>query len=179
MSGHDGELLSVRSGDDPFPAVGQRRRKGVRVTSAAAIALGLAIGGGAVAGATTSSTAATPAASAVPASGSQANRPPMGGSRPAAVGTVTSVGDGTFAITAPDGTAVTVNVDSTTTYREASVTSATIANVTVGEHVAVFGTDTSNVVTATSVGIGDPPAGGGGPGGRGGTPPKAPASSAS
>jgi preprotein translocase subunit YajC len=102
-----------------------------------------------------------------------------GGSPPAAVGTVTSVGDGTFTISAPDGTAVTVNVDSSTTYRDGSVTSATIANVTVGEHVAVFGTDTSNVVTATSVAIGDPPAGGGGPGGRGVTPPKSPASSPS
>jgi hypothetical protein len=179
MNGHDGESLSMRSGDDPFPAVGQRRRRGVRVTSAAAIALGLAIGGGAAAGATTSSTGSTPAASAGPTSGSQANRPPMGGSPPAAVGTVTSVGDGTFTITASDGTAVTVNVDSTTTYRDTSVASATIANVTVGEHVAVFGSDTSNVVTATSVGIGDPSAGGGGPGGKGGTPPKAPASSSS
>jgi hypothetical protein len=179
MNGHNGEPLSVTSGYDPFPAVGQRRRRGVRVTSAAAIALGLAISGGAVAGATTSSSGATPAASAAPASGSQTNRPPMGGSPPAAVGTVTSVGDGTFAITAPDGTAVTVNVGSTTTYRDASVASATIANVTVGEHVAVFGTDTSNVVTATSVAIGDPPAGGGGPGGRNGIAPKAPASSSS
>jgi hypothetical protein len=40
------------------------------------------------------------------------------------------------------------------------VTSPSIANVTVGEHVAVFGTDTSNTVTATSVGIGNPPTGG-------------------
>ncbi len=44
------------------------------------------------------------------------------------------------------------------------MTTPTLANVTVGEHVAVFGTDTSNVVTATSVAIGDPPSGG--PGGR-------------
>jgi hypothetical protein len=179
MNEHDGEALIIGSGD-PFPAVGQRRRRGVRVTTAAAIALGLAISGGAVAGATTSSTGSATAASAVPASGSQGNGPPMGGLRPAAVGTVTSVGDGTFTLTAQDGTAVTVNVSTTTTYLDAGVTSATMANVTVGEHVAVFGTDTSNVVTATSVAVGEPPAGGkGGPEGTRGTPPKAPTSSSS
>jgi preprotein translocase subunit YajC len=100
-----------------------------------------------------------------------------GGSPPAAMGTVASVGDGTFTLTTRDSTTVTVNVSATTTYRDPSVTSPTLANVTVGEHVAVFGTDASNVVTATSVAIGDPPGGGGGgpgrPGGdgKGGTPP--------
>jgi hypothetical protein len=103
-----------------------------------------------------------------------------GGAAPAAVGTVTSVGDGTFTLTAQDGTAVTVNVSTTTTYLDAGVTSPTVANVTVGEHVAVFGTDTSNVVTATSVAVGEPPAGGkGGPEGTSGTPPRAPTSSSS
>jgi uncharacterized protein (UPF0261 family) len=90
------------------------------------------------------------------------------------VGTVKSVGDGTFTITSQGGTTVTVDVGSSTTYRDPGVTSPTIANVTVGEHVAVFGTDTSNTVTATSVAIGTPPSGGmGGPGPRGsrGTPP--------
>jgi hypothetical protein len=100
------------------------------------------------------------------------------------MGTVASVGDGTFTLTTEDKTTVTVNVSSTTTYSDPSVTSATLANVTVGEQVAVFGTDTSNVVTATSVAIGEPPGGGkggpgsGGPGGQrhgsggpGGSPP--------
>ena len=64
MSEHDGEALIFGSTGDPFPAIGQKRRRGVRVTSAAAIALGLAISGGAVAGATTSSSASTPSASA-------------------------------------------------------------------------------------------------------------------
>jgi hypothetical protein len=107
-----------------------------------------------------------------------------GGTPPAAVGTVESVGDGTFTITAQDGTTVTVNVSSATTYMDQGVTSASIANVTVGEHVAVFGTDTSNTVAATNVAIGSPPAGGkggllgassgspsGGPRGPGGAPP--------
>jgi hypothetical protein len=80
------------------------------------------------------------------------------------VGTVKSVGDGTFAITTQDGTVVTVNVSGSTTYMDQGVTSPSIANVTVGEHVAVFGTDTSNTVTATGVAIGNPPTGGkGGP----------------
>jgi preprotein translocase subunit YajC len=113
-----------------------------------------------------------------------------GGTPPAAVGTVKSVGDGTFAIAAQDGTTVTVNVSSATTYMDQGVTSASIANVTVGEHVAVFGTDTSNTVAATSVAIGSPPAGGkggpmgassgspgGGPLGPGGTPPATSSSS--
>jgi hypothetical protein len=92
------------------------------------------------------------------------------------MGTVKSVGDDTFTITTPSGATVTVNVSSSTTYRDPSVSSATLANVTVGEQVAVFGTESSDTVTATSVGIGNPPAAGkGGPGAGngpfGGTPP--------
>jgi preprotein translocase subunit YajC len=106
----------------------------------------------------------------------------LGGSPPVALGTVTSVEDGTFTITTRDGKTVTVNVSGATTYHDRAVTSPTIANVTVGAHVAVFGTDTSNVVTATSVAIGGPSAGdpGGGPGGGpAGSPPAMPASSSS
>jgi hypothetical protein len=91
-----------------------------------------------------------------------------------AVGTVKSVGTDTFTLTTRDGTVVTVDVGKTTTYRDPGTTTSTFADVTVGEHVAVFGTDTSNTVTATSVAIGNPPNGGmGGPGPRGsrGTPP--------
>ncbi len=91
------------------------------------------------------------------------------GTRPAAVGTVQSVGDGTFTVTTQSGTTVTVNVGTTTTYLDPEVTTPTIADVKVGEHVAVFGTDTSNTVTATQVAIGTPPKGGmTGPGGDGG-----------
>jgi preprotein translocase subunit YajC len=98
------------------------------------------------------------------------------GSPPVAVGRVKSVGDDTFTITTGSGATVTVNVSSSTTYRDPSVSSATLANVTVGEQVAVFGTESSDTVTATSVGIGNPPAAGkGGPGAGkgpfGGTPP--------
>jgi hypothetical protein len=58
---------------------------------------------------------------------------------------------------------VTVNVTSSTTYSDFGAGSATIADVKVGDQVAVFGTDTSNTVTADKVGIGNP----GGPGGPG------------
>jgi hypothetical protein len=150
-----------------------RRRRGVRVTSAAVIALGLSLAGGAVAGATTSSSTGAPSSSST-ASGASTGRPPMGGSPPAAFGTVKSVGDGTFTLTEQDGTVVTVNVGSSTSYLDPGVTSPSFANVTVGEHVAVFGTDTSDVIAATRVAIGTPPAGGkggpGGPGGQGGPP---------
>jgi preprotein translocase subunit YajC len=178
MSEQDEEVLATTAWPDLSPVVNQGRRRGVRVTTAAAVALGLALGGGAVAGAATSSTGSSASA---PASGIPSNHPPMGGSPPAAVGTVKSVGYGTFAITTQDGTTVTVNVGTSTTFVDASVTSPTIANVTVGAHVAVFGTDTANVVTATSVGIGQPPGGGqgrpggAGPGGAGGRPGISPA----
>jgi hypothetical protein len=77
---------------------------------------------------------------------------------------VTSVGPSSFTIKTKDGTAVTVDVTSSTTYRDRGVSSPTLANVTVGETVAAFGTETSNTVSATSVAIGGP----GGPGGHGG-----------
>ena len=150
------------------------------MTSAAAIALGLAVGGWGVAGATSSSNAKAPSDS--PGSSSApGSRPPGGGSPPAAVGTVASVGDSTFTLTTKAGT-VTVDVSSTTTYADRDVTSPTITDVTVGEHVAVFGTSSSGIITATSVAIGMPPTGrskgapptggkGGPPGGGKGAPP--------
>jgi hypothetical protein len=182
MSERDEQGVIIWSAPEPFPAVRQKSRRGIRVTTAAAIALGLVVTGGAVAGATSPSSASSTA-------GSSADRPLMGGTPPVAFGTVKSVGEGTFTITTRDGTTVTVNVSSATTYRDRAVTSPTIANVTVGEHVAVFGTDSSNVVAATGVAIGGP--GAGGPGGRpggqcggpgrelGGAPPAMPARSSS
>jgi hypothetical protein len=106
----------------------------------------------------------------------------MGGTPPAAAGTVKSVGTDIFTLTTHSGTVVTVDVSSSTTYVDPKVTSASLSNVTVGEQVAVVGTDTSNTVTATKVLIGAPggpggqggpggPGGQGAPGGQGGTPP--------
>lgn len=136
------------------PSATPQRRRGVRVTSAAALALGLALAGGSVAAAATAPSPST-SSSSVPPGG----RPPGGGSPPAAVGTVKSVGDGTFTITTSDGTTVTVNVSGSTKYLDHDVATPSFANVTVGQHVAVFGSDTSNVVTATSVAVGAPPSG--------------------
>ncbi len=143
-----------------------RRRRGVRVTTAAAVALGLAVGGG-VAGAAASSsssptTSSSPSGTALTA---QSGGAATCGSPPAAVGTVKSVGDGTFVLTTASASTVTVDVGSSTKYVDPSVSSPTFSDVTVGEHVAVIGTESSNTVTATSVLIGLPPAGGMG-GGR-------------
>lgn len=169
MHDESADILIIGSDTERGPSGNRKRKRGVRVTTAAAAALGLAVFGGAVAGAATTTTSPPSMSASAPHSGL-----PPSGSPPAVVGTVKSVGDGTFTITSQDGTTVTVDVGSSTTYRDPGVTSPTIANVTVGEHVAVFGTDTSNTVTATSVAIGTPPSGGmGGPGPRGsrGTPP--------
>jgi hypothetical protein len=99
------------------------------------------------------------------------------------MGIVKSIGSGSFTLAAQNGTTVTVNVGSATTFVDPGVKSPTAASVTVGEHVAVFGTESENTVSATTVAIGLPPKGGkgapgggpgngpggpGGPGGRGG-----------
>ena len=179
MSAIDSGPLLSGAGGDPFPAFSQRRRRGVRVTTAAAVALGLALGGGAVVGATTP----TPATGSGPSA--SAGRPgatggPGGtGTPPVAVGTVQSVGADTFTLTTRDSTTVTVDVTSATTYFDPGITSPTMANVTVGERVAVFGTSgsgSSGTVTATQVAIGVPNGGPGGPGGDHDGPPSGQAS---
>ena len=67
-----------------------------------------------------------------------------------------SIGANTFTLTTHSGTVVTVNVaTATTTYQDRSVTAPTFANVTVGSHVVVVGTDTANTVAATKVLLGE------------------------
>ena len=73
---------------------------------------------------------------------------------------------------------MTVDVGSTTTYFDPGVSSPTLADVKVGEHVAVFGTESRGTVTATQVAIGNPPDGKGGPGGTGGGRPGGPGGAA-
>jgi hypothetical protein len=154
--------LVVEADRGDLPRLRSKRRRGVTVTSAAAVALGLALAGGSVAAATTTGSSSTPSANG----SSLPGRPPTGGSPPTAVGTVKSVGDDTFVLTEPNGTTVTVDVTSTTTYRDPKVSSASFADVTVGQQVAVFGTESDGSVAATSICIGLPPgAGKGGPGG--------------
>ena len=179
MSNRDDDGLTGGSAPanvtDPSAIVG-RRRRGVRVTYAAAIALGLAIGGGAMAGAATgSSPSTTPPVDHADGPGGHLG---FGGTPPAGFGTVASVGSNTFTITGHDGTTVTVDVTGTTSYLDPGVTTPTFADVKVGEHVAVFGSETSNKVTATKVFIVGPggPGDADGPGGHlgfGGTPPAA------
>ena len=133
-----------------------RRRGGTKAKSTAAriagvsaVALGLALASGGIAGAAT-----TKGAESTPGGLTPRHAPPFGGTTPAAVGTVKSVGAATFTITTRHGTVVTVDVTGTTTYRDRGVTAPTFADVTVGSHVAVVGTDTSNTVAATNVVIG-------------------------
>jgi hypothetical protein len=112
--------------------------------------------------------------------------PPPGGpdhERPSAVGKVASVdaSANTFTLTTDSGT-VTVDVTSATTYRDHDVTSPSLANVTVGEEVAVFGTSTNGTLDATSVCIGVPSGPPNGPGdgpGREGFGPRTPPSGSS
>ena len=102
----------------------------------------------------------------------------FGGTPPAAVGTVATVGTNTFTLTTLGATAVTVDVSPSTTYMERGVASPSIADVTVGAKVVVFGTDASNTVSAAKVGIGGPQGGPGGPGEGDGPPGPGPASGA-
>jgi hypothetical protein len=148
---------------DPY-ATHKRRRRGVRVTYAAAVALGLAIGGGAIAGAATgSNTSTTQPSDHTEGSGEHGG---FGGTPPAALGTVASVGTSTFTLTSRYGTKRTVNVSGTTTYLDPGVTTPSFTDVKVGDHVAVFGTDTNNTVAATTVAVG----GAGGPADHAGGP---------
>lgn len=155
---NDAPLQGPARSDQPSGRVRSSRSRTARILGASAAAVGLAVGASAVAGAATGSSTTQPSLHHF-----------LGGNPPAAMGKVTSVGTNTFTLTTRDGTVVTVNVGGSTTYKERGVTSAAFANVTTGERVAVFGTDSSNTVTATSVLIGGP--GEGGPGPFGGTPP--------
>jgi hypothetical protein len=167
MNAAETEALMTQSESGRVPDIGQRRRRGVRVTTAAAIALGLALSGGAVAGAATAPTDP-------PSAGSNAPSGMPDRAAPTAEGTVKSVGTDTFTLNTRSNTTVTVNVTSATTYRDRGVKAPNFATIAVGQQVAVVGTDTSDVIAATSVMIGAPPAGGpGGKGGRGGSPPVA------
>jgi hypothetical protein len=174
MSDLDHTTVDAEDGSDPFPEISRKRRRGVRVTTAAAIALGLAIGGGAIAGASSSSgsrpSTRPPAGSSAPASASGRHGPM--GVKPTAVGTVTSVTGETFVLSTGSGTTVTVDVSSSTTYRDWGTASASLADVKVGQHVAVVGKESDGTVTATSVMVGTPPTSGkGGPGGGNSGPP--------
>ena len=121
----------------------------MRVATTAGMALGLTVGGAAVAGAATSGTSTKHATHG-------AKRSAQGHVRPSVFGTVATVGANTFSVTTHEGSSVVVEVTSATTYHDHDVTSPSFANIKPGEMVAVFGTQTSGTVPATSVGIGTP-----------------------
>ena len=126
------------------------KSKVVRIAGATSVVLALAMATGGIAGAATTNSAGSPAGALKPRHGVG-----LGGTRPAAVGTVKSIGANTFTLTTRSGTVMTVNVaTATTTYQDRGVTAPTFANVTVGSHVAVMGTDSANTVAATKVLIG-------------------------
>ncbi len=157
--------------DETIEEVGEApvKRRRPRHRLLAGVAGAALIAGGASGGlllATASASTATTTATA-PA-GAGAGLPGPGGpdhAPPAAAGTVASVdaSGNSFTVKNHDGTTVTVDVSSSTTYGDPSVTSPSLSNVTVGEHVFVVGTTSSGTVTATKVMIGMPPRGPGGP----------------
>ena len=139
------------------------RRKVVRRAAAAsALVAGLGAAGYGVASAVSAGSPSA-AASATPAQanvGALSSSSPGSfafgeGAPPAAAGTVTSVGSNTFTLKTVSGTSVTVDVSTATTYRERGVAAPSFTNVSVNDHVAVFGTTSSGTVSATSVLIGN------------------------
>lgn len=160
-----------------------------RTAAAAAVLTAGAAGGaflaapGAVLASGTSHAANTTVATTTPPSAHRDGGPryPGGATAPAADGKVASVDTtaNTFTVTDDSGKTLTVDVSSSTTYVDPSLSSPTFADVKTGDFVAVIGTTASNTVTATKVYVspagdgpgGGPGWGGRGPGGAGGTPP--------
>ncbi|HXZ83224.1 MAG TPA: hypothetical protein VED84_05695 [Acidimicrobiales bacterium] len=108
------------------------------------------------------------------ASGANLRHGSCRGGRHSVTGTVTSVpSDSTtlpnsFSISTRSGSALTVDVTSTTSYVECGVTSPSLANVAQGDLVTVFGTTSGTTVAATKVVISNGQ--GRGPVGFGGSP---------
>jgi hypothetical protein len=152
VMGNPLELVVSVESPSANPDKSVKVRRGMRVATVAGVALGLTVAGGAVAGAATKGSNAA-RASQTAKHGAKGEHSYGDHARPAAFGTVTSVGADTFTLTTHKGSTVTVNVTSATTYRDHDVKSPSFANVTKGEMVAVFGADTSGTVVATSVGI--------------------------
>jgi len=164
-------MIEAEPSTNDRPAPKRRSRRRVIASAAGAVILSAAGSGLLIADASAGTVHLTAhTAGAVGATGSGPYGGPFGfgpgGTPPAAAGTVESVnasGD-SFTVKNHAGTTVTVDVSSSTTYSDPTVSSASLSNVTAGEQVAVIGSVSSDVVTATKVLIGVPTAG---PGGRG------------
>ena len=149
------------------PADTARRPRVAKLAGVGVATLGLVAGGAATAVAATRGHLAGRALAAHDTRARSADWSvpgPGGFGRPAVVGTVASVGSNSFAVTARDGSTVTVNVTSSTKYLDPALGSPSFSNVTKNAVVAVFGTRSSGIVSATTVaiGIGDRFAGPGG-----------------
>jgi hypothetical protein len=127
--------------------------------------------GSVAAGAAASSSTTAPA-------GAPAGTPPAGLAKPTAAGKITALSGNDITITKRDKTTQTIAFSASTTFRTRSG-STTSAALKVGDFIAVMGsTNSDGSVTATSVMVGNPPPGHGGPNGhRGPRPPAPPASS--
>ena len=159
-------MSNEQQGNDENPGGGQLRRsflssRWFRASGASALLVGFAAGGFGIASATTHSGSSSTTGTAKSGSGWGYRTGHMGGHHtpPAAAGTVESVGTNSsgvnfFTVKTHGGTTVTVDVNSSTTYKDQKVTSPSFANVTTGEMVSVEGTTASGTVTATSVLIG-------------------------
>jgi hypothetical protein len=145
----DSESTGLYPYTPPSRAPAGSRAKRSRLTrTAVALAVVLGTGAGSVAVAQAGTTGSNNSSNA---SAARTVRTP-----PAAAGKVASVdtAGNSFTLTEHSGTVVTVEVSSTTTYKDGKVTAPTFANVKVGEMVRVQGTTASSTVTATSVLIG-------------------------
>jgi len=116
----------------------------LRYGGAAALAVAVVVGATGIASAVTSSGSTT-----VPPNPFRADR-----TAPAAFGTVQSVGANTFTLSTFNGSRLTVDVTGSTTYRDGVKSTASFADVVVGQHVAVMGSRAGSTLTATKVFIG-------------------------
>ncbi len=144
-----------------------------RIACGSALVVGIAAGGFGIASAASDSSS-----SPTPAHTGRGWGAGHFAGKAAAAGTVATVGTDSFTVKTHSGSTVTVDVNSSTTYKDRGVTSPTFTDVKMGGRVIVQGTTSSGTVTATSVviGFGSPASGShgfGGHGGAGGTPPAA------
>jgi hypothetical protein len=145
----DSESIALYPDTTPSRApTASRSRRSRLPRTAVVLAVVLGTGAGSV--------AVAQAATTGPNNRSNASAPRTVRTPPAAAGKVATVdptGD-SFTLTEHNGTVVTVDVGSTTTYKDGKVTAPTFSNVKVGEMVGVQGATVSGTVTATSVLIG-------------------------
>ncbi len=133
----------------------RRPRLGLRAATATAVLSG-ALGGGVAYAATSSGPSAKAGALTTGATLRSLRFGAPGNVAPAVIGTVSAVNaaSNTFSVKNAAGSIYTVNVSSSTTYRERGDATASLSSVSLGDHVAVIGTTSGTTVTATAVMLG-------------------------